>query len=572
MSDAEAGAITLESREARSGFVGSLRRSPKSPNDAMQPVPPPPPPAPKRRRHGRLVIIGSALFTTVLLFMAIATAGIHLLASRLHAPGPLAVDKAVVIRGSSASDITETLLNEQVIDSGIAFWIGVKMLGVDQHLHKGEFLFPAKASIEGVIDILVEGKTIDRFVTIPEGKTSEEVVAILRANEDLTGEIKEIPKEGSLLPDTYKVTRGDQRAKIIAWMADAQRTALADIWKHRSADLPIRTAQELVILASIVEKETGKADERPRVAGVFLNRLQKNIRLQSDPTIVYGLTGGKGPLGRQLTKDDVAKLTPYNTYAIDGLPPGPIANPGKAAMEAVANPSRTKELYFVADGTGGHVFAETLDQHNRNVARWRQIEADRAAAGAQQPGQLTPGAAPVAQGGAAPAGGALPSTSFGVPSLGTPGVGAPGAPGGAPVAPAPPPAPLKPGQKRSANVPTSNGRGLPPAANAYAEPEPTARGGSLASYPVSPAMRAKMEREAAAAGVKLAPGSTVDPNALMDPNASADGSDVPMPASTPATTVPLRSRGFDAVAGTAKDPLNNKTFDLNSPHTVPNLK
>ena len=185
-----------------------------------------------------------------------------------------------------------------------------------------------------------------------------------------------------MLPDTYKITRGDQRSKILAWMADAERTALNDIWKRRSADLPIHSAQELVVLASIVEKETSKADERPRVAGVLLNRLQKNIRLQSDPTIVYGLTGGKGPLGHGLTKDEIAKPTPYNTYTIDGLPPGPIANPGRAAMEAVANPSRTKEFYFVADGTGGHVFAETLDQHLHNVARWRQIEADRAAASA----------------------------------------------------------------------------------------------------------------------------------------------------------------------------------------------
>ncbi|SED85158.1 UPF0755 protein [Rhizobiales bacterium GAS191] len=563
-SDAEAGALTLESR---SGFVSPFRRAPKSPNDAMQPVPPPPPPEPRRRKHGRLVIIGSALFTVVLLFMAIASAGIHFLATRLHAPGPLAVDKAVVIRGNSASEIADSLLNEQVIDSGPIFWVGVRMLGVDQHLHKGEFLFPARASIETVIDTLVEGKTIDRFVTVPEGKTSEEVVAILRANEDLTGDIKEIPKEGSLLPDTYKVTRGDQRAKILTWMADAQRTALADIWKHRSADLPIRSAQELVILASIVEKETGKADERPRVAGVFLNRLQKNIRLQSDPTIVYGLTGGKGPLGHALTKDEVLRPTPYNTYAIDGLPPGPIANPGRAAMEAVANPSRTKELYFVADGTGGHVFAETLDQHNRNVARWRQIEADRAAAANAAPAGSQ---APFAQGGPQPAGsGSLPSTSFGPPSLGTPGTPA----FGAPAAPTPAaPQPVKPGQKRGANMPAANGRQLPQGASAYAEPDAVPRGGSVASYPLSPAMRAKMEREAAAAGVKLAPGSTLDPRALMDPNASADP-DAPMPSlATPATTVPLRSRGFDAVAGTAKDPLNNKTFDLNSPKTVPNLK
>ena len=370
-SDAEPGALTSKSR---SGLVGAFRRAPKSAHDAMQPVVPPPPPEQRKREHGRFVVIGSALFTLVMLAMELAGTGIHFLATRLHAPGPLDVDKAVVIRGNSASEIADTLLNERVIDNGLVFSIGVRMLGVDQHLHKGEFLFPAKASVETVIDTLVEGKTIDRFVTIPEGKTSEEVVAILRADEDLSGDIKEIPREGTLLPDTYKITRGDQRAKILAWMADAERTALNDIWKRRSADLPIHSAQELVVLASIVEKETSKADERPRIAGVLLNRLQKNIRLQSDPTIVYGLTGGKGPLGHGLTKDEIAKPTPYNTYTIDGLPPGPIANPGRAAMEAVANPSRTKEFYFVADGAGGHVFAETLDQHLHNVARWRQIE------------------------------------------------------------------------------------------------------------------------------------------------------------------------------------------------------
>jgi UPF0755 protein len=562
-SEAEPGALTLESR---SGLVGAFRRAPKSPNDAMQPVAPPPPPEPKRREHGRIVVIGSALFTMVLLAMAVAGTGIHFLATRLHAPGPLAVDKAVVIRGNSASEIADTLLNERVIDNGLIFSIGVRMLGVDQHLHKGEFLFPAKASVETVIDTLVEGKTIDRFVTIPEGKTSEEVVAILRSDEDLTGDIKEVPKEGALLPDTYKVTRGDQRSKILAWMADAERTALNDIWKHRSADLPIHSAQELVILASIVEKETGKADERPRVAGVLINRLQKNIRLQSDPTIVYGLTGGKAPLGHSLTKDEIAKPTPYNTYAIDGLPPGPITNPGRAAMEAVANPSRTKELYFVADGTGGHVFAETLDQHLHNVARWRQIEADRAAAAGTAPqlatqpspsGQVPSFVAPLTPG-------SFPST------IGSPGFGVPAS------TTSPPAAPAK-GQKRGANTPSSNGRPLPQAASALSEPDTSTRSGNVGSFPVSPAMRAKMEQEAAAAGVKLRPGSNQNPSVILDQNgnanADATGTDASADQNSAASTAaPRRPVAFDAVAGTPKDPLNNKTFDLNSPKTVPNLK
>jgi UPF0755 protein len=563
-SDAESGALTLESR---SGLVGAFRRAPKSPNDAMQPVAPPPPPEPKKREHGRLVVLGSALFTVVLLAMAIAGTGIHFLATRLHAPGPLAVDKAVVVRGNSASEIADTLLNERVIDNGLIFAIGVRMLGVDQHLHKGEFLFPAKASVENVIDTLVEGKTIDRFVTVPEGKTSEEVVAILRADEDLAGDIKEIPREGTLFPDTYKVTRGDQRSKILAWMADAERTALSDIWKRRSADLPIHSAQELVILASIVEKETGKADERPRVAGVLINRLQKNIRLQSDPTIVYGLTAGKGPLGHSLTKDEIAKPTPYNTYTVDGLPPGPIANPGRAAMEAVANPSRTKELYFVADGTGGHVFAETLDQHLHNVARWRQIEAERAAANAASAGSA-PGTVPQLT--------TQPSPSGHVPSFAaplTPGTGFPPTTVGAPSPPAPP---AKAGQKRGENTPALNGRQLPQGATALIEPDPSGHGGNVASFPLSAAMRAKMREEAAAAGVKLRPSSNQDPSVIIDPNASSEAATSDAAADQGSTTTPAnaprRPIAFDAVAGTSKDPLNNKNYDLNSPKTVPSLK
>jgi UPF0755 protein len=573
-SDAEAGALTLESR---SGLAGAFRRAPKSPNDAMQPVAPPPPPEFKKREHGRLVVIGSALFTIVLLAMAVAGTGIHFLATRLHAPGPLAVDKAVVIRGNSASEIAETLLNERVIDNGLIFSVGVRMLGVDQRLHKGEFLFPAKASVEAVIDTLVEGKTIDRFVTIPEGKTSEEVVAILRADDDLAGDIKEVPREGTLLPDTYKVTRGDQRSKILTWMADAERTALNEIWKRRSADLPIHSAQELVILASIVEKETGKADERPRVAGVLINRLMKNIRLQSDPTIAYGLTGGKGPLGHSLTKDEIAKPNPYNTYTIDGLPPGPIANPGRAAMEAVANPSRTKELYFVADGTGGHVFAETLDQHLRNVARWRQIEAERAAANAasagttplptnqSSPAQVPSYAAPLTPSGAQqPSSPTFPSATFGSPGLGVPASTA-----------SPPAAPVK-GQKRGANAPGATARQLPRGATALTDPNPSGRGGGVASLPPTAAMRAKMEQESVAAGLKLGTNSNQDPSISNSPNATPDTAPSDPSADQGTTTAPAsasrRPIAFDAVAGTTLDPLNNKSFDLSSPKTVPNLK
>ena len=192
----------------------------------------------------------------------------------------------------------------------------------------------------------------------------------------LVGDVKETPREGSLMPDTYSFERGYTRLSVLSRMAKMQTKAIEEVWKGRAPDLPIKSPGEMVTLASIVEKETGKADERPHVAGVFVNRLEKHMRLESDPTIVYGLALGKGTLGRSITKADLNQSTPYNTYIIDGLPPGPICNPGRAALEAVANPAHSKDLYFVADGTGGHVFAETFDQHLKNVAHWRQIEKD----------------------------------------------------------------------------------------------------------------------------------------------------------------------------------------------------
>jgi UPF0755 protein len=251
------------------------------------------------------------------------------------------------------------------------------MEGRRDSVKAGEYLFHAKASMHDVIDTLISGKQILHAVTIPEGLTSEQIVQRLRNSDVLVGDIREMPKEGSLLPETYNVARGMSIAALIRKMQEDQKRVLEQIWSHRASNLPIHSSYELVTLASIVEKETGKADERPRVARVFLNRLQKRMRLQSDPTIVYGLVGGRGTLGRPISRAELDKPTAYNTYTIDGLPPGPIANPGRAALEAVANPSLTQELYFVADGTGGHAFAESLEQHNRNVQRWRQIEKEK---------------------------------------------------------------------------------------------------------------------------------------------------------------------------------------------------
>jgi len=241
-------------------------------------------------------------------------------------------------------------------------------------LKPGEYNFQKNASLREVIATIVEGKVVQHSVTVPEGLTSEQIVARLSENDIFSGAVREIPREGTLLPETYKFPRGTTREQVIQRMQQAQKRLIAEIWEHRSADIPIKTPEQLVTLASIVEKETGKPDERSRVAAVFTNRLRQRIKLQSDPTIIYGLVGGKGTLGRPIKRSEIGQPSPYNTYVIEGLPPGPISNPGRASLEATANPARTRDLYFVADGTGGHAFTETYDQHQKNVARLRAME------------------------------------------------------------------------------------------------------------------------------------------------------------------------------------------------------
>ncbi len=239
----------------------------------------------------------------------------------------------------------------------------------------GEYRFAARASLSDVVDTITEGKVVQHNLTLAEGLTSEQIVARLLQNEALAGPIREVPREGTLLPETYKFTRGTSRESVIQRMQQASSQALAEAWQKRADGLPLKSPEELLVLASIIEKETGRPDERTRVSAVFHNRIKQKMRLQSDPTIIYGLTGGKGSLGRPILESEIRQPTPYNTYVIDGLPPGPIANPGRASLEAAANPARTKEVYFVADGTGGHVFSENYEQHQRNVAKLRAIEA-----------------------------------------------------------------------------------------------------------------------------------------------------------------------------------------------------
>ncbi|MHC5653236.1 endolytic transglycosylase MltG [Stappia sp.] len=360
-----------------------FRPQPKSPREAIQPEPGPPPPVRSRHVRNPFVIVINALLTLAVLGV-LATGGLlYWGKGEFDSTGPLTQPKTVVISsGSGLQAIADTLENEGVISNGMVFWAGVRAYKNAAKLKAGEYAFEPGSSMREVMDDLVSGKAVYHTLTIPEGWTSAQIIERVREHPVLTGPIDEIPAEGSLLPETYTFTRGLSRKQIVEEMKEHQTKALAEIWGRRTEGLPVETPEQLVILASVVEKETARADERPRVAGVFVNRLRKNMRLQSDPTILYGLHGGAAWTSDRsaITRSDLDKPNPYNTYQIDGLPPGPIGNPGRAAMEAVANPSRTKDLYFVADGTGGHVFAETYEQHQRNVAKWRRIERERRAA------------------------------------------------------------------------------------------------------------------------------------------------------------------------------------------------
>ena len=256
----------------------------------------------------------------------------------------------------------------------------VRVKGVQSVLKAGEYEIPAGASVLEIVDLLVKGKSILHSLTAAEGLTTVQILRIIEVDEILTGEITLTPLEGELLPETYSYTRGETRDGVIRMMMKARNDVLDELWDGRALDLPFNTRDEAVILASIVEKETAVPDERPLIASVYVNRLKKGMRLESDPTVIYGVTGGE-PLKRGLRVSELKKETPYNTYVVKGLPPTPIANPGRAAIEAVLNPADTDYIFFVADGTGGHAFSSTLAEHNRNVIRWRQVERNQANGG-----------------------------------------------------------------------------------------------------------------------------------------------------------------------------------------------
>jgi len=350
--------------------------SPRSPRAALEPEQVPPPPKRSERARNPFVIIGNAIITILIILMIGAGTAYYYGRQLLETPGPLTEDKIVNIpQRAGKRDIADALQREGVINVNPWLFIGsVFALKASSDLKPGEYSFQKNASLRDVIATIVEGKVVQHAVTIPEGLTSEQIVTRLTDNDIFSGSVREMPREGTLLPETYKFPRGTTREQVIQRMQQTQKRVLAEIWERRNPDVPIKSPESLVTLASIVEKETGKADERSRVAAVFVNRLRQKIKLQSDPTIIYGLVGGKGTLGRPIKRSEITQPSPYNTYVIEGLPPGPIANPGRASLEAAANPARTRDLFFVADGTGGHTFTETYDQHQKNVAKLRALE------------------------------------------------------------------------------------------------------------------------------------------------------------------------------------------------------
>ncbi|WBU57425.1 endolytic transglycosylase MltG [Paracoccus sediminicola] len=376
-------------------------------------------------------------FLTLAIFLLIgAAAMIAWGKAQYSGSGPSEVAQCVqVARGASLSAVSKQLEEQGAISNAYIFRAGADAEGKSRELKFGSYLVQPEASMSDIVGIITEGgpstcgtEVIYRIgvradsvilrdidpetgnyeervqynpadeakpepianaenqpdarlrVAVAEGVTSWQVVEGLKRADFLTGEVAEIPAEGTLAPDSYEVSSGQDRAELLAQMAARQSTILANAWEARPFGLPYESPEEALIMASIVEKETGQPEERPQVASVFVNRLEQGMRLQTDPTVIYGVTEGRGVLDRGLRRSELDTRTDWNTYQIDGLPPTPIANPGRAAIEAALNPAETDFIYFVADGTGGHAFARTLDEHNANVARWREIEAERAEA------------------------------------------------------------------------------------------------------------------------------------------------------------------------------------------------
>jgi len=357
---------------------------PKSASEALRPAPGPTPPVKarrSRRARSQTVVFLNFLMSAIVFVTVAAGVALWYGKSSFDSRGPATANATVVVKpNTGVNDIALLLERNNLIRDANVFRLGVRAYGNEAALKAGEYEVKAGSSMREIMELLKSGKSVMYSLTVPEGVTVEQVFQRIAANEILTGEMPAtMPAEGMLVANTQRFDRGTTRKELVDKMAAQQQKLVESIWERRVPDLPLKDINEFVTLASIVEKETGRADERSRVAAVFINRLKKGMRLQSDPTIVYGIYGGKGkPADKPITRSDIDTPTAYNTYTINGLPPTPIANPGRAALEAVANPSRTEDLYFVADGTGGHVFATTLDEHNENVARWREVEKKQA--------------------------------------------------------------------------------------------------------------------------------------------------------------------------------------------------
>jgi UPF0755 protein len=446
-SDFSSTANDNDARERAERAMRNFDAPPRSPYEALEPVRPPEFPEREPWRMHPVLAFFNALFMLTFFTACVLLALLSFFRLQFDRPGPLPASTVVVIpKGEGVSGIAERLERDEVItDRGlfmtsIIYFMYLRGAGA---LKAGEYEFRKAASMRQVLDTLVEGKSIAHKVTLAEGLTSQQMVERIQANPDLKGTITEIPAEGTLLPDTYRFQIGDSRQDIVERMQVSQKKFLAKMWEERDPDVVVQTPEEAVILASIVEKETSRADERPLIASVFENRLRKKMRLQSDPTIIYGLVGGKGVLDHPITQEELDRETAYNTYKINGLPPTPIGNPGRAAIEAVLKPAKTKDLYFVADGTGGHAFAPSLDAHNDNVARWRQIERAKRE---QERAEAAAAAAAAAQGSPdgtvpkpAPGGAGAPGTLVAPDALidGQPSAGLSPAPGAASAEPAP---------------------------------------------------------------------------------------------------------------------------------------
>jgi UPF0755 protein len=433
-------AAASPSEGAYGGDLGQPTRGGQPPRNPLI-LPSPDKEKPRRRRsrvaHSQFLSLLSGFITVTTLVAALVFLVLNEVRRDYFAKGPLAEVKTVVVPKSSGTrDIYDLLVKAGVIrDEPVfisnAFQIGLFAFSGGASLKAGEWEFQPGMSMSEVVNHLDSGKPVVHRITFPEGWTSEQIVGRLTADPVLTGRIAAVPEEGTILPNTYQFSLGDSRQKILDEMRKAQERELKAIWEKRDPGLPLATMRDMVILASIVEKETGKADERPHVAGVFINRLKRNMRLETDPTIIYGLyKGASWTEPRTLTKSEMAAPNPYNTYKINGLPPGPIANPGRAALEAVANPMKTDDIFFVADGNGGHVFAATLAEHNKNVAALRALEAQRG-----QPSSpamdTAPAPAPAPASPARPAATPRPAA----PAAAAPAPARPAAPAAAPAAP-----------------------------------------------------------------------------------------------------------------------------------------